>query len=323
MLLLSTKAILAQHYENLVLPAGKSFWNGDSGTNVQSTFNTGVFTFRNQHNSSGGFDYWSGFAYSKLSDTVMINYATNDCAAITGAGQGGSLQYGVGYVSYDATLNTIILNRQPSPLYSLAGVYITNSTIAYRSMQQGDVVAKKFGGLSGNDPDYFRINFVGWKAGQPLPDTVTSYLADFRDSNAANDYILNQWKYVDLSPLQFADSIMYSLESTDTGAFGMNTPAYVCFDSWALTIIGGVQLSDENLPCQFFPNPSTQLIHCKNRSQASVNATIYNSLGMPIKSFNVPASQTITIDISAYSNGLYFCELITQNQRNYTTWLKQ
>ena len=42
--------------------------------------------------------------------------------------------------------------------------------------------------------------------------------------------ILNTWKKVDLSELGYVTSIGFSVSSTDTGDWGMNTPAYFCID---------------------------------------------------------------------------------------------
>jgi hypothetical protein len=37
------------------------------------------------------------------------------------------------------------------------GVYVTNTTYAYNSMRDGDMFAKKFGGPTGNDPDWYKL----------------------------------------------------------------------------------------------------------------------------------------------------------------------
>jgi hypothetical protein len=63
--------------------------------------------------------------------------------------------------------------------------------------------------------------------------SVDFYLADYRDSIAANDYIVRDWRWVDLQPLGVVDSLEFHLSSTDTaGGFGMNNPAYFAMDNF-------------------------------------------------------------------------------------------
>ena len=48
-------------------------------------------------------------------------------------------------------------------------------------------------------------------------------------------YVISQWTTVDLSPLGNAASLQFTLASSDTGAFGINTPTYFALDNLALT----------------------------------------------------------------------------------------
>ena len=61
---------------------------------------------------------------------------------------------------------------------------------------------------------------------------VTFYLADFRSADPAQDYIVNDWRFVDVSSLVSggAARFSFSLESSDVGPWGMNTPAYFAVD---------------------------------------------------------------------------------------------
>ena len=61
------------------------------------------------------------------------------------------------------------------------GMYVTNGTYAYLSMLNGDAYAKKFGGVSGNDPDWFKLTIRKWYNGILANDSVTFYLADYID----------------------------------------------------------------------------------------------------------------------------------------------
>jgi hypothetical protein len=196
-----------------------SFWNG---SDASGSFKSGGFTFNNSYNKD--WQSWSGFAYSNMTDVTTAGYG-NQYSAITGKGYEGSANYSVCYPSPSAELN---LNK----ITKVSGFYATNSTYAYLSMKNGDMFAKKFGGESGNDPDYFKLMIEALNAeGKPV-DTVYFYLADFRSTDNSKDYILNKWTWVDLSELKEANSLRFSLSSSDNSWGYMNTPGYFCLDDF-------------------------------------------------------------------------------------------
>ena len=124
----------------------------------------------------------------------------------------------------------------------IRGLYITNASYAYYSMKDGDDFSKKFGGASGDDPDYFKVFVEGVDASGNTTGTVEFYLADFRSEDSSNDYIVKDWTWLDLSSLGAVKAINFSLESSDMGMWGMNTPAYFCVDD--VNGFGPVQLND-------------------------------------------------------------------------------
>ena len=169
----------------------------------------------------------SGFTLSTVNDTTTPGY-TNSYAAITGAGVGSSGTYAVAYPK--AYFNV------PMGL-TVDSVRLTNTTYAALSMQQGDSFAKKFGGASGNDPDYFKVTFTGFASTGGVGATAgssTFYLADFRGAGTASDYIVKNWSTLDLTSLGDARSVGLSFASSDVGAYGINTPTYVAIDDLTL-----------------------------------------------------------------------------------------
>jgi len=203
-------------FDDLTLSPG-SFWNG---SNQSGSFKSGEINFYNSYNAD--WQSWSGFAYSNMTDVKTAEYG-NQYSAITGKGNNGSANYAVCYPVPSAILS---LNKPTS----ISGFYITNSTYAYLSMKNGDMFAKKFGGESGNDPDFFRLMIEALNdAGNPV-DTVYLYLADFRFSDNSKDYILNKWTWVDLGGLKEASKLRFSLSSSDNSFGYMNTPGYFCMD---------------------------------------------------------------------------------------------
>lgn len=213
-------------FENLTLPPD-SFWSGFEQP-FGATFTSGNAEFYNYvgYDSMYSFYFWDkGWAYSNKTDTVTAGY-TNSYSAFAGSGFSGSPTYAIGKNNAVITLTGAAQGK------AVSGVYITNGTYAYLSMRDGDGFAKKFGGSTGNDPDFFLLTIKKWLHGTPGTDSVNFYLADFRSSNNAEDYIVNTWQWVDLSALGNIDSLQFTLTSSDVGSFGMNTPGFFCIDNF-------------------------------------------------------------------------------------------
>lgn len=214
-------------FDNLTL-APESYYNGADGG---GDFVSGNALFNNSYaDYGGGYIYWDGWAYSNKGDTTTPGYG-NQFSAITGSGLGGSGNYGIGYPSeYNTNMPKITLLGSSEGCV-VDGAYFTNTTYAYLSMLEGDQFAKKFGGTTGDDPDWFMMTVTGFDASGASVGSLDVYLADFCFEDNAQDYILNQWTWVDLSSLGVVKTLEFTLSSSDTGMFGMNTPAYFAMDS--------------------------------------------------------------------------------------------
>jgi hypothetical protein len=206
-------------FDDLTLPA-ESYWNGSDGS---GGFSSGGAHFSNNYNAEWA--SWDGFSYSNLTDSAAegIDAQYN---AVAGSGQGGSANYAVGYIGF-VTPPTITL---PEPGF-VQSLYVTNSNYTYYSMLNGDAFAKKFGGDSGNDPDFYKLTITGRDVDGNTTGTVDFYLADYRFEDNAEDYIVDTWRYVDLTSLGKVMSLEFTLSSSDVGDFGMNTPGYFAIDT--------------------------------------------------------------------------------------------
>lgn len=200
--------------------APESYWNG---SDQSGGFASGSAYFYNNYDSTYG--SWDGFAYSDITDTALSGWAAQ-YNAITGVGQNGSANYGISYVGW-AELPVITLDTAGV----VDGLYVTNNNYAYYSMLDGDAYAKKFGGSSGDDEDWFLLTIAGKDVDGAATDTVDFYLADYRFADNGEDYIVNTWEYVDLSSLGVVKNLEFNLSSSDVGDFGMNTPAYFALDT--------------------------------------------------------------------------------------------
>ncbi len=236
-------------FDDLTLPAN-SYWNGSdlSGTQevvpdpwnppfgtmdlYQGGFVSGGIFFNNTYNATYSALYsspiWSGWAYSNTTN-VSTPGPGNESSAITGCGWNGSSNYGVALCG-----SPTVSFSHPT---TVQGAYFTNTTYAYLSMLNGDSFAKKFGGPSGNDPDWFKLTITGMDAGGGITGTKDFYLADYRFMDNAQDYLIKDWTWVDLTGLGTnVSELEFSLDSSDHFIdngydYGMNTPAYFAIDN--------------------------------------------------------------------------------------------
>lgn len=211
-------------FEDLSL-APESYWNGSDGS---GGFASGTATFNNSYTDWGGGAYsWGGFAYSSITDTTTDGL-DGQYNAIAGLGQSGSANYAVGFVdTYMPTIPTVTLDTSGV----VNGLYVTNNNFAYYSMLEGDQFAKKFGGNTGDDLDWFLLTITGKDFPDEVTGTVGFYLADYRFVDNSQDYIVDTWQWVDLTPLGTVKSLEFRLSSSDVGQWGMNTPAYFALDT--------------------------------------------------------------------------------------------
>ena len=246
-------------FDDLSLEA-ESFWRGPdaNGEVTEGPYGfevVGVFASRGVefvNIDEQTYESWRGFAYSNTTDTTTPGYM-NQFSAATGSGAGPqSDNYGVAHGYWDLEGNLY----QPTPFdaanaehlfalptlelpygRSIRSAAVTNTTYAALSMLTGDSFAKKFGGESGDDPDWLKLIAYGADdAGQPLGVTVEFFLADFRFADSADDYIVSDWTDWDLSALAGARWLHFNVASTDRGVFGMNTPSYFAIDDLVLDV---------------------------------------------------------------------------------------
>ena len=91
-------------------------------------------------------------------------------------------------------------------------------------MQTGDEFAKQFG-----PSDWFLLTITGEGTSGNVLGSVNFYL------KAINGPIVNTWQSVGLSSLALARTLEFNLASSDTGPYGMNTPAYFAMDDLVLS----------------------------------------------------------------------------------------
>ncbi|MFY0672124.1 MAG: DUF4465 domain-containing protein [Bacteroidia bacterium] len=281
-----------------------------NGSDLYAGFYESGFYFNNSYNPTWG--SWSGFALSNNTDTLTNGFSNQFS---TYAGNDNGDDDNETFVVASAYGNNTIDLPFTSKGHTVSGFYATNNTYAALSMLNGDGFAKKFGGVSGDDKDYFLLKVNGIKPNGESTDTIAFYLADYRFEDNNQDYIVKDWTWVDLKTLGNIVQLQFSLESSDNGGFGMNTPAYFCIDDLNTTPVGlnSKMVSD----LSFYPNPATDIIMLGNKDINKVE--IFNSTGQQV----FQNQHVDYISVSHLPNGVYTIICTQNNLREIGSFIKK
>ena len=283
-----------------------SFLNGST---VEGSFVTAEITLPNSFTQTPEFSFWSGWSISSITDNETPGF-TNEYSAITGTGNNESTTYAV---SFESGQNKLYVNEGPQ---IIEGMHITNSTFAFLSMRDGDAFAKKFGGAIGDDPDFFLLTIDGYLAGETIDTSIEFYLADYRFDDNSQDFLIDEWTFIDLSAFGEVDSLGFQLTSSDNGEFGMNTPSYFCIDDVQLEDLTSNTIDINDSPTlSIFPNPTTDHIQISGLFDSSNQINIFNTQGQLVRSSVL--SNGITYDVSALETGTYLMT-ISDNKQLFT-----
>ncbi len=174
---------------------------------------------------------WNGIIPSRWNDMETKGYQ-NQCSVffkdpqIGNGGHSQSSTFALVYLGTDAEITF----DDPEKEMIIHSLFVTNSSYTALSMLYGDLFCKVF---SYQDQDWLKLTFTGYGKDGQVSGTVDCYLADFR--SPSGEGILTTWKKVDLSSLGMIHKLTFSMESSDTGPWGMNTPAYFCLDNLILS----------------------------------------------------------------------------------------
>lgn len=288
---ITAKAQTVSTIDNLTL-ATDTFWDGSDLS--------GGFASGNTYSLNSYQGYWaSGWAYSNKTDSATV---PSDFMTQLYIGKAGS-----GYLSANYAIGTQgAITRLTGQAAGgvVNGVYVTNSDYAYNSMAFGDAFAKKFGGTTGNDTDWFKLTVRNYYQGVMTNDSVEFYLADFRFSNNSQDYLVRNWTWVDLTSLGNTDSLAFFLTSTDNGSFGMNTPAYFCVDD--LTTADSPLAIAEPAAANFsmYPVPANDQLTINGENLAGSSVAIYSITGQKI-SETILLSDKQSVSLLNLAPGVY------------------
>lgn len=176
-------------------------------------------------------DWW----YSYQNQCSVYNTASVD-GANQGAGAGGSNTFAIcnGYTDNNSMSSCSRMN-----LTGGAELYVTSLDVCNSSYTWGTMMNKN---PLGSTPDqnlqeakgWFKVEFYGYDAqGNPTNGgkPVEFYLADYRDGSTTATPAVSTWRTVDLTALGKVNAIEINFKGSDTGDYGLNTPAYCCIDN--------------------------------------------------------------------------------------------
>lgn len=193
-------------------------------------------TFLNTYYEAWGSWYWAGFAFSTVSNVVANSY-TNQYAAA----QGFPRAYAVGYDDGRHAAPEIRFALPAAP----RSVLLDNTTYAALTIRDGNGFARPFG-----SNDAFVLTLTAYDLDGRALAATNHYLADFRAGRA---FIQTNWTKLDLSwmPPEVA-ALVATLETTDMGPYGPNTPTYFALADFTYAYAdatGGVAATDPAILC--------------------------------------------------------------------------
>ncbi len=309
----NAKAQTISTFENLNLDT-MDYWDG-SDSPLGTTFTDGNALFHNYYDTSYG-GFWSeGWAYSKEEDSIT---SFSIFSARPGMGYK-SAKYLIG--QQDAKI--IVTGSGKGK--KINGFFITNNTYTANALQDGDLFSKQFGGLTGNDPDFFKIKIQKYYNGVLTNDSVVFYLADYRDADNSKDYIVKNWRWVDLSTLGNVDSLVFHLTSSDNGQFGMNTPAFFCIDDFTTANYNAALTNiQRQSSISIYPNPANDIIYVAINTISSIksNFEILDITGKVI-SFGILNPDTTQISVAELPSGIYYLKTVSDQFTANKMFIKQ
>jgi hypothetical protein len=191
-----------------------------------NTYVSGGVTFTVNYNATYG--SWSGIAYSGvgLKYVTSSSYSDQYYKAIDTADfETPSVIdfYGVVYDpgAYGDSPAVTLPDGMSSPI----SMSVDNNAYAYGSILYGDSFAEAF-----TTGDWFMLTATGYDAEAAVTGSASFYLADYRSDTESDHYIISASSSdttIDLTPLgDNVKTIKFTLSSSDTTAYGLNTPAY-------------------------------------------------------------------------------------------------
>ena len=182
-------------------------------------------------NSSWGGSYWDGFTISCETENANHdgNYLSYQFSSVPGGGVEDGEPFLVGYWGWydgddEARSNHIIFNDGNT--YDIKGVYVTNSTWPYYGCQEGDGFARAFD----QEGDSFKLIAHGVHS-DATESTAEIELIGYHNGQFS---AIDTWEWWDLTALGNCEKVYFTMTSTDSGQYGINTAKYFCLSKFTI-----------------------------------------------------------------------------------------
>ena len=196
-------------FQDVVIPNGK--FNNDAGS--AGFFKEGIVSFQNSYEfyEDWGMGVWYGFACSQMHDVETPGWENEYSAYVLDDSP--ENKFMVGFIStWDAPSIEITFDN---PVKDLS-FDVANTTWAALAMKDGDPPARKF-----TETDWFKLTIKATST--DAIETITINLGE-------GAKITNMWNPISVQSKNIL-KLEFSLDSSDTGDWGMNTPSYFCIDN--------------------------------------------------------------------------------------------
>ena len=294
--------------------AANTHWSETYSENVYLESQNFIFSHRN----GWGGSYWDGFTISNHADNAdhgndgSGGWIENQWGSMAKGGVNGEgSNFLVGYwgayndgtaTNASETSNFAMFNDGKT--YKATGVYINNSPWPYYSIKNGDSFARQF--VQG---DYFKIIAKGFAAdGTTVTGTSEFYLADYRSVNPIQWKLNKNWEWMDLTALGEVSYIQFTMESTDTGDYGMNTASLFCMDKLTVQKVNnpGTSTDSQSQTIKAYRSGNTlyKLPQGAEIQIVRLNGTVYYQGKITQSEMNLPANEFLIIKIQSNDNRL-------------------
>lgn len=166
------------------------------------------------------FAYWGGFMQSKVKDTDPANgLFANQYAVYNSAAASGDTFMLYYYDAYNEPCDIVLKES-----VALQDVKLNLTTYTYASITNEDIntFARAF-----DEGDYLKVVFTGM-SGNEVTGVVECFVVDYRDGKR---YVATNWDEFSLTDLNGGyNRVRVTIETTDVGEWGANTPLYIAMD---------------------------------------------------------------------------------------------
>lgn len=212
-----------------------AFWNGGIALSKWNYYGSNPSNMNSVSHASGITQLPQDWWYSYYNQMSVYN-TTSTNGANTNAGHSGN-NFAVVY-GYKDSYNAQWMDKPSFAFdrsYNLKGLWICNSSYTYGVIMNGNSfgssgVATPLSAQvdsNGNHIGYFQVELECYDSRGQLQATYTKLLADYRGSN--NENPVTSWTYWPINQ-EKVRTVKFNFSGSDSGTYGLNTPAYLCID---------------------------------------------------------------------------------------------